>query len=94
MLFAILEIARTRINWEETERRMKEAGFTDEEIKKFREKPVEEAIKFLDKGRLVPITLKGPHSSVDLKFETKPYKPFFPISLSSRHPKKSRTFRC
>jgi len=71
----VLEIARMKIDWSKTEERMKIFGFTDEDIKKFREKPVEMSIRFLDEGREVPIILRGPHSSIDMKFKTRSYRP-------------------
>lgn len=77
----ILEVARIRIDWEKTGERIRAFGFTDEDIKRFREKPIEMSIRFLCDGREVPIILRGPHTSIDMKSKTVPYKPLFPITL-------------
>lgn len=84
MLFAILEMTRTRMDWKKTEKRMKEAGFTDEEMKRFKEKPIEVAIRFLDEGRTIPVTLRGPHTSSEMEIKTEPYKPLFPIYVKKK----------
>lgn len=73
--------ARIKIDWKKTEERMKAVGFTDEEDKKLKENIVEMFIRYLDEGKEVPIILRGPHTSIDIKSKIVPYEHLFPFTL-------------
>jgi len=77
-VMGILHAAGTRIKWNKTEERMKAIGFTKEEINRFREKPTDMFIRFLDEGKEVPLILEGPNLSIDVKLKTLSlYAPLF-----------------
>jgi hypothetical protein len=47
-----------KIDWEETTSRMRQAGFTEEEIEEVKKNPVAGTARFLDEERGVPICVR------------------------------------
>ena len=77
--------ARIKIDGKKTEEMMKAVEFTDEEVKKLKKNLVEMFIRYLDEGKGVPIILRGPHTSIDIKFKNSAIRALVSVHLEARH---------
>lgn len=57
------------IDWEETSEKLRQAGFTEQEIDEIRKDPVAGVAKYLDKERILPLCFRGKRLTFEIAGE-------------------------